>query len=79
MAPGAPDENGVAVQVRATYDPSPAERAKNILKVNQGDLGWAFQSSYQQQTGWIICQIGIGKAEDQKVGKIKLVTFSTLG
>lgn len=78
MAPGTPNENGVAVQVKADYNPNPGEKAKNVLKVTQGELGWAFPSSLQAQTGWIICQIGIGKAEDQQVGKIRLVTSSSV-
>lgn len=70
MAPGTPDdENGIAVQVRSDYIPNPEEKAKNVLQVTRGELGWAFKSSLQTPTGWIICQIGVGKAEEQKVGK----------
>lgn len=66
------DENGYAMQVKANYTPSNSLKAKSALEIIQGEYGWAFLST-RQQDGWILCQIGIGKEEHQRVGKIKLL------
>jgi len=71
------NENGIAIQVSANYNPNPSEKAKNVLRVAQAELGWAFKSS-RQPNGWVICQIGIGRAEDQRVGKIEYLAFTFL-
>lgn len=63
-------ETGYAIRVKASYTPSHRLQKKLALTITQGEDGWAFASSRTDED-WITCEIGMGKEEDQKVGKIE--------
>ncbi|KAJ0113971.1 hypothetical protein J7T55_010215 [Diaporthe amygdali] len=70
--PSVPEnENGWAMRVKASYTPSVSLKAKSALEITQGEDGWAFLST-KQPDGWVLCQIGIGKEEHQRVGWVHI-------